>query len=456
MKTGITLRTENPLVERPGLGPERVIEMVIDQQAEQDLREFVQAWAREHVRAGSLEEAERVAVEVSRIVGQAVAEAALAETPAASYEGCSRRCGCGRKAQFMGYRPRTLVTLVGEVRVKRAYYHCEHCHTGVAPWDGAQGLTRRCYSPGVKAVVAETAVRMPYGGGMEFLARLTPLRIEESAAELIVQEVGGRVREAQAAAAEQYLSGRVPLPTGPPVERLYVTLDGSSAHIDGAWHDVKSGAVYAAQPGDEDVDRSGPKRYVSAQEPADDFMARLYVEALEAGVHRAEEVVVLGDGAEWIWNHAPVHFPGAIEIVDYWHACQHIHDLAKAQYGEGSLQGQRWAREHCTRLYEQGPTPYRRALRRMKPRSPEAADKLRTERRYFATHAHRMRYPQFREKRLMIGSGIAEAACKVVVGQRLKQPGMRWGHDGAHSLLAVRCLTLNHQHDDIRHFAKAA
>jgi hypothetical protein len=430
--------------------------MPVSRDAEQDLQEFARAWARSHAKTVSLEAAEQVAVEVSRIVGQAVAEAALAETPAASYEGCSRRCGCGRKAPFVGYRPRTLVTLVGEVRVKRAYYHCEHCHTGVAPWDAAQGLTRRCYSPGVKAVVAETAVRMPYGGGMAFLARLTPLRIEESAAELIVQEVGGRVREAQAAAIEQYLSGRVALPSGAPVKRLYVTLDGSSAHIDGAWHEVKSGAVYEAQPGDEDVDRSGPKRYVAAQEPAEAFAARLYVEALQAGVHRAEEVVVLGDGAEWIWNQAAVHYPGAIEIVDYWHACQHIHELAKAQYGEGSRQGQRWAREHCTRLYEQGPTPYRRALRRMKPRSPEAAEKLRTERGYFAANAHRMRYPQFRAKQLMIGSGIAEAACKVVVGQRLKQPGMRWGHDGADCILAVRCLTLNQQHDHIRHHAKAA
>jgi hypothetical protein len=204
------------------------------------------------------------------------------------------------------------------------------------------------------------------------------------------------------------------------------------------------------------VDTSGPKRYVSAQEPAEAFTARLYVEALQAGVHRAEEVVVLGDGAEWIWNHAAVHYPGATEIVDYWHACQHIHDLAKAQYGEGSPQGQRWAREHCTRLYEDGPAHYRRALRRMKPRSPEAAEKLRTELRYFTVNAERMRYPQFRARRLMIGSGIAEAACKVVVGQRLKQAGMRWKHAGADHVLAVRCLVLNNQHHNIRYYAKAA
>lgn len=430
--------------------------MAVDQDAVQDLLRFARGWARTHVETGGLAEAEAVAVEVGRLVGQAVAEEGLAGTREASYEGSRRPCECGRKAQFVSYRGKNLVTLAGEVRVVRAYYYCPHCHTGVAPWDAAQGLGKRCYSPAVQAVVVETAVQMPYGGGMALLARLTPLRIEESAAELMVRDVGGRVREAQAEAAEQYLSGLVPLPTGPPVERLYVTLDGSHAHIDGAWHEVKTGAVYEAQPGDEDVDTSGPKRYVSAQEPAEEFTARLYVEALQAGVHRAREVVVLGDGAEWIWNHAAVHYPDATEIVDYWHACQHIHDLAKVQYGEGSPQGQRWAREHCTRLKEEGPSKYRRALRRMKPRSLEAAEKLRTERGYFAANADRMRYPEFREKRLMIGSGIAEAACKVVVGQRLKHSGMRWKHRGADHVLALRCLVLNNQLDDIRHYAKAA
>jgi hypothetical protein len=92
----------------------------------------------------------------------------------------------------------------------------------------------------------------------------------------------------------------------------------------------------------------------------------------------------------------------------------------------------------------------------MKPRSPEVAEKLRLERGYFTDNAARMRYPQFRERGLMIGSGIAEAACKVVVGQRLKQAGMRWKHRGAHHLLALRCLVLNQQPDDIQRFAQAA
>lgn len=415
------------------------------------------AWAEEFLPAGAtVEEIEAAAVEAGRALAAGVAEEGLVTSARSSYEGPSRPCVCGRKAKFMNYRSRTLVSVVGEVRVERPYHYCKHCRTGQLPWDAANGLSERCYTPGVKAMVSQAAARMSYQDTVEFLAELTPVRIEESAAQWIVAEVGGRVREAQAAEAAHYLSGLAVLPAGPPVERLYVTMDGSCAHIDGEWHEVKTGVVYPARPGPDGHDVSGEKRYLSLQAPAETFAERLYVTALQAGVHQAQETVVIGDGAAWIWNYAAVHYPDATQIVDYWHACQYLHDLATAQYGEGSPQGRRWAREHCARLKARGPAPLLRALRRMKPRAPDAADPLRITQTYFRNNAHRMRYPQFRERGLMIGSGVAEAACKVVVEQRLKGAGMRWKHPGADHILALRCLVLNRQTDRIRHFAKAA
>ena len=436
--------------------------MAVDQSGMPDLHAFLVEWTRKHVPAGSLEEVEAAALEVSQVVGEVVAETALAQSARASYRACSLPCVCGRRAKFMGYRPKTLVTRVGAVVVRRPYYYCTACGWSSVPWDAAQGLSERCYTPRVKAMVCRTAARLSYQDTVELIGELTPVRLAPSAAEWIVKEVGGRVRDEQGQATEEYLSGLVSLAEAPSVERLYVTMDGSHAHIDGQWHEVKTGAVYEARPGDDPppgearVDTSGPKRYVSAQEPAEAFTARLYVEALQAGVHRAGEVVVLGDGADWIWNHAAGHYPQATEIVDYWHACEHIWDLARVQYGDTSPQGARWAREHCARLKQHGPARLLRALRRLKPRSAEAAEKRRTEHAYFAGNAARMRYPEFRQRGLMIGSGIAEAACKVVVGQRLKHSGMRWKHHGADHILALRCLLLNNQQDDIHRLAKAA
>lgn len=280
--------------------------------------------------------------------------------------------------------------------------------------------------------------------------------MEESAAEWIVQEVGARVREFEAEECSAYLSGLTPLPEGRPVKRLYVALDGVIAFIDGAPHEVKTGAVYEGRVGPEGIDESGSKRYVAAEETAEAFAERLYVAALHEGVERAEEVVVIGDGAPWIWKLAEHHYPRATHIVDYWHACGYLWELANAHYGEDSEAGKRWARHHCQALKAKGPRTLLRALRRFKPSSPEAAEVLRVTTSYFRNNVDRMQYPRFRARALMIGSGVAEAACKTVVGHRLKQAGMRWKHEGADHILALRCLVLNRDYDTLHHFAKAA
>lgn len=99
-------------------------------------------------------------------------------------------------------------------------------------------------------------------------------------------------------------------------------------------------------------------RYVGAQESAEQFAWRVYAAAVESGVEQAPELVASGDGAEWLWNVFGEHYPAdgyvrqATQIVDYWHACEHIHDLAKALYGEGNANGKRWARDHCEALRE--------------------------------------------------------------------------------------------------------
>jgi hypothetical protein len=426
-------------------------------EAQADLRARLQEWCAAHGQVGSVAEAEQLAVEVSRVAGQAVVEATLPQTAGQrSYAGCSRPCGCGGRARFVSYRRRWVGTLYGAVAVERAYYHCRRCGTGQAPWDGAQGLTERLWTAGVKALVAQVAARMSYGETVELLGQLVGLRIEESSCEHLVAEVGARVRAREQAEQEQYLTGLAALTAGEVRARQYVSLDGSHAHLDGAWHEVKTGVVYEGVPGAEGVDVAVRPRYVSAPEPAEQFGERLYVAAAQAGVEQAREVIVVGDGAEWIWNLAAHHYPQATQIVDYWHACQHLYALAERQYGESSVRGRRWAQQQCRRLRRDGPAPVRRALRRLRPATPEAAEALRVERGYFTKHAARMQYPQFRRRGLMIGSGLAEAGCKVVVGHRLKQAGMRWTRRGADHILALRCLVLNRDYDRLAQCARAA
>ena len=204
------------------------------------------------------------------------------------------------------------------------------------------------------------------------------------------------------------------------------------------------------------IDEAKNCHYLAAQEPAELFGERAYAAAARRGVEQATETVVIGDGAEWIWNLAAHHYPQATEIVDYWHACEHIWELRKVLYAADSEAGDRWAHEHCRRLKEAGPAHLRRALARCQPPSAEAQKVVRTERGYFDRHRRRMQYPQFRVRGMMIGSGPVEAACKVVVGHRLKRAGMRWSQAGAAAIPAVRCAVLNHHPEQLDQAARLA
>jgi hypothetical protein len=268
--------------------------------------------------------------------------------------------------------------------------------------------------------------------------------------------VGGRLRAEQTALRDGLEYGEIePLVAAAP-RRLYVGMDGTSAHIDGHWHEVKTGVVYEGRPGADGLDTAAGARYVAVQENSERFGERLYTQAAQAGVTLGGETVVIGDGAEWIWNVAAHHYPGATQVVDYWHACEHVHALGRAYYGEGSKQEQRWAREHCRALREQGPGKLLGALARMRPKSEEQAEAVRLARGYFGRNRQRMQYQQFRAAGMMIGSGPVEAACKVVVGQRLKGAGMRWSASGADAVLAARAALLSGDTHLITQAARAA
>ena len=431
--------------------------MSISQQSRADLQSRIREWVDQQPSAGDVTELEEFALEVSQCVGQAVVEHGLSRVdPTMGYRKSSLPCDCGRKARFVNYRERTIGTIYGPVAIQRAYYHCKHCRRGHVPWDREQGISTLMWSPMAKCLVAETIGRLTYGEGVSLLERLLGFCIEESGSERVMDEVGGRLRGEDAELMQSYdVEQILPLVQDAP-QRLYVSMDGTSAHIDGAFHEVKTGVVYEGLTGTDGIDKAGNMRYVAAQEPAEKFGHRLYVAAAQSGVAQASTVVVIGDGAEWIWNLSAHHYPGAIEIVDYWHACEHIHALAKDYYGEGDLNGKRWATDHCRWLKQRGPGTLLGAVKRMQPKTDAQREAVARETRYFTNNHQRMQYPRYRAAGLMIGSGPVEAGCKTVVGARLKRSGMRWSGRGADAVLAVRCALLSGEQNRVLRVAKAA
>ena len=172
------------------------------------------------------------------------------------------------------------------------------------------------------------------------------------------------------------------------------------------------------------------------------------MEAWKRGWSRARKKVVLGDGAEWIWNLAQQQFPGAIQIVDLYHARQHLWDLARQLHPHDKVPRQRWITIHQDHLDEGRIQELVCSLRSIECSSRKLAEEFRDEANYFEKNAKRMRYPEFRRQHLFVGSGVIEAGCKSVIGSRLKQSGMFWTVRGANAILALRCRHHNGRFED--------
>jgi hypothetical protein len=152
----------------------------------------------------------------------------------------------------------------------------------------------------------------------------------------------------------------------------------------------------------------------------------------------------MGDGSHWIWNIADQHFPGAIPIVDLYHAREHLCYLARKLYPADEISQKRWLMHKLGWLENGQIEKLVTALRQLAETNTNAelVKAIRIEAEYFDGNRERMRYPEFRAKNLFVG-GVIEAGCKTVIGSRLKQSGMFWTVRGANAIIALRCCCLS-------------
>jgi hypothetical protein len=230
-------------------------------------------------------------------------------------------------------------------------------------------------------------------------------------------------------------------------------VDGRAGRSEGnaRTREVKIGAVFTQTTTDEEgrpMRDEDSTTYIAAIETAEEFGPRLYSEAWERGWSRAQKKVIIADGADWIWNIADQYFPGAIQIMDIYHARQHLWDLARALHPNDETKQKRWVTRQQAKLDGGQIEKLVAALRSIDAATPELANKIRIEADYFERNAARMCYPEFRRQHLFIGSGVIEAACKTVIGSRLKQSGMFWTVRGANAIIALRCHRLSRKFED--------
>ncbi len=380
------------------------------------------------------------------------------------YRGRTIPCEKEHYYEFVEYRDKELLTVLGPVAVKRAYYYDQGCQVGWCPKDHSLDIEGTSYSSGVRRMMSKVGAYRSFGLGHEDLYELAGIRVSAKEVERISQRVGHQTEAFQLAEGKASLSRKgVSIK---PVPWLYVCMDGTGVPVvkketvggqgkgkDGQakTREVKLGCVFT-QTG---FDKKGrPVRdeestsYTGAIEVAETFGQRIYQEAMRRGMDRAGEVCVLGDGASWIWNIADEHFYGATQIVDLYHARGHYWNVAKVCFGQNSERLHLWAEERRKELDEGRVEEVIESI--YKCMCLPGNDKAVCEKEigYFRKNMERMRYADFRKRGFFVGSGVLEAGCRAVIGQRLKQSGMHWTVRGANSIIALRCCIMSNRWED--------
>jgi hypothetical protein len=361
------------------------------------------------------------------------------------------------------------------VEVSRPYYLCPHCHEGQFPADQELDIVNTEFSPGVRRMQALVGQEAAFDHGREQMKLLAGLEVTTKSVERMAEAIGADIARGEHEEIDRAVQLDLPIIVGEPVPVLYVQMDGTGVPVvkketvdrrgklDGVpahTREAKLGCVFTQTASDEGgfpIRDPDSTTYTGAIETAEQFGKRLYVEAWKRGWSRAEKKVVIADGAEWIWNLAQQHFPGAVQIVDLFHARQHLWELARLLYPGDRKRQNAWIGLHQKRWLDKGKVGKLVAsLRSIRVVDADLAKKIRNEADYFANNAARMNYPLFRRQHLFVGSGVIEAGCKTVIGHRLKQSGMFWTVNGANAILALRCSHLNGRFEDYWESRQAA
>jgi hypothetical protein len=336
--------------------------------------------------------------------------------------------------------------MFGPVRLCRDYYPAAG-NQGAFPLDRALGLIGN-FTPGVARMLSRTAAQLPYEESSQQIQELAGLKIDPSQIQRLVQVLGATV--------PKHLLG-MPGPAAQGAPRFYVSVDGTgvpmlAAELEGRagkgadgkakTREVKLAALFTQTKIDEEgrpVRDPESTTYLGNFACSNDFGPQVRQAALARGLAQARQTLFLGDGAPWVWEIARTCFPQAAQILDYYHASEHVVSLAKAVYPDPGTAGN-WALRWQSLLYE---SQLDVLLAEARAAAPKAAEPVQKELDYLEGNRDRMDYLRYRQQGWFIGSGVVEAGCKRVIGQRLKQSGMFWTEAGAAAVISLRCALLS-------------
>lgn len=375
-------------------------------------------------------------------------------------------CKCGTEMESRGLKEKTIMTILGGVKYRRSMYQCRSCGETLYPGDEALDVVDTTRSPGLRRMMARAGSNSTFKEASEDLRVYAGIEVSAKDIERVAEGTGEATEAWHKKQQSAILQGKTETEAAAPIPLLYISYDGTGVPMvpwetegrKGKQHDgsaktreVKLGCAFTQTATDE---KGRPARdpdstsFVGAIESADEFGWRIYGEAVRRGLNSAGRVVVLGDGAEWIKNLADMHFPQATQIVDLYHARQHISNLCNMLFENDAKQILRhrirwWTYLDCGKIEKF----IRQALKKL-PEDHVLKKEAIREISYFKKNKKRMRYADFRAQGLFVGSGVVEAGCKSIIAQRLKRSGMEWTVRGANAIISLRCIIKSNRFED--------
>ena len=369
---------------------------------------------------------------------------------------------CPGTAHYQRQREGTLLTIFGKVHYRRAYYTCSTCHQGHYPLDERLGLRPNQMSAEVERLAGMVGVQTAFGKGSQLFEELTLVSLSDHSLDKSAQAYGQVVEameqhwQAEAADHETQLQRKR---DARPVLRLYGAMDGALMHIRGAednpWRELKIGAWFQAR-GRPPKTPDGTWRiqaenitYFADVCEAQQFGELLWASGLQRNADQAVELIFIGDGAAWIWRLVEQYFPGAIQIVDWFHACEYLADIARSAFSEPKKR-QDWLTAIRSALWKgELDAVIAACQQQVQPDRAPDDDPAQKAVTYFTNNRHRMDYPTYRKNGYQIGSGTIESAAKQIVSQRMKVTGAIWNLDNARLVAKARAAFLSDQWNNL-------
>lgn len=383
-------------------------------------------------------------------------------------------CACGHVKHHKGIRPRELRTTLGVLNLEeRHYYRCERCKAVEYLGDELRGHSD--FSQLAEDHIAWMGKEGAFAQAAENMKHLSLFDVAGSTVAAICNRLGKGCRERSGHQAALQHCSEVRPEENP--KRLGISIDGvmlgrvdeqhrkrkskqgkvrGKSPLKHFFHEVKTLVVF-------EFDEAGKalrKTYHATQDRIEDFREMVSLEAQQRGAQTAESLVFVGDGAAWVWKTAQTLFPKAIQVLDWYHAMEHIWAVGRAKFGNKEKELWAWVLTRETELYKGKVQAVIDAIRAVSSELGAPDESLSDTAKavdprwiayrnigYFDENRERVNYPAYLKQGLPIGSGVVESACKHVVASRCKRAGMRWDEPGAENILALRCLALNERWD---------